>query len=77
MFKIQRQGDNVFEVEREDGNRVSFTKEHLKSNPYTPDLAGFAGGGPQIDPAEALQFMTEAHKVARLHAIDEHIIEEL
>lgn len=76
MFKITRQGDNVFEVTREDGNSVTFSKEQLKANPYTPDLAGFAGGGPVIDPAEALQFMTEAHKAARFHATDEHISED-
>lgn len=76
MLKITRQGDNVFEVEREDGNRVSFTKEQLKTSPYRPDLASFAGGGPVIDPAEALEFMTTAHQVAREHAIEHHIIEE-
>ena len=75
-MQIKRQGDNVFEVTREDGNSVTFTKEQLKANPYSPELAGFVGGGPEIDPAEALQFMTEAHKVARFHAIDEHIIED-
>ncbi len=76
MLKVMRQGDNAFTVTREDGNSVTFTRDQLTTTPYSPDLGDFTGGGAVIDPTEALQFMTAAHETARLHAIEEHIIEE-
>ena len=75
MLKITRQGDNVFQVTKEDGNSVTFTKQDLQTQMDSVDGNAFDGGGPKLDPIDAMAFVKLAHAIARDYAIEHHLIE--